>query len=119
MQRNWQGRFILRQTPPALLQTIVHYSLHFLAPGLPAWLFWRDRWINAWLIMLATMAVDIDHLFAVPYFDPDRCSIGFHFLHTWPAIAVYALMFCYKPLRIVALGLLLHMFTDWQDCLWM
>jgi len=102
-----------------MLQTTLHYSLHLLAPGLLAWLFFRDQWQRAWLIMLATMLVDLDHLLAVPLFDPDRCSIGFHWLHTYPAIGAYCLMLLWKPLRIIAVGLLLHMLADWQDCWWM
>lgn len=101
------------------LQALVHYSLHFLAPGLLAWLFFRSQWQRAWLIMLATMLVDLDHLLADPIFDPGRCSIGFHLLHSYPAIGAYALMLLFPRLRIVALGLLFHMFTDWQDCWWM
>ena len=34
--------------------------------------------------MMATMLVDLDHLFADPIYDPDRCSIGFHPLHQYP-----------------------------------
>jgi len=99
-------------------QPVTHYALHFLAPGLIAWLFFRDQWKRAWLIMLVTMIVDLDHLFAVPVFDPDRCSIGFHWLHTYPAIGVYFLVWFYRPLRIVATGLLFHMLTDYRDCLY-
>ena len=70
--------------------------------------------------MLCTMVVDLDHLFAYPdIFVPDRCSIGFHPLHSYWAIAVYLLMTYWPKLRIVGVGLLLHMLTDWQDCLWM
>ena len=39
------------------------------------------------------MLVDLDHLLADPIYDPERCSIGFHPLHSIPAIVVYALMF--------------------------
>jgi len=98
---------------------VLHYSLHFIAPGLIAWLFFRAQWKKAWLIMLATMLVDIDHLLATPIFDPDRCSIGFHLLHSYPAIVLYTVMLFFKKTRIVAVGLLFHMFTDWQDCMWM
>lgn len=101
-----------------LLQGIVHYGLHFLAPALIAWLFFRKDWKRAWLLMAATILVDLDHLLATPIFDPERCSIGFHPLHTWPAMLVYALMLFPTKTRIVAVGLLFHMFTDWQDCLW-
>ena len=101
-----------------VLQTIIHYSLHFIAPGLLAWLFFRDRWKKALLIMIATMLVDLDHLLATPIFEPGRCSIGFHPLHSYPAIAVYFLLLFLPKLRIIAVGLLFHMLTDWQDCLW-
>lgn len=102
----------------ALLQPVVHYSLHFLFPGLLAWLFFRSDWKKAWLIMIATMLVDLDHLVADPIFDASRCSIGFHPLHSWYAIGVYFLLLYFPKVRIVAVGLLFHMFTDWQDCLW-
>lgn len=110
-------------TPELLntLQWVVHYSLHLLAPGLIAWVFFREQWRTAWLLMLATMLVDLDHLFAYPdVFVPDRCGIGFHPLHSYWAIAVYlAFSFVKHPrVRIVAVGLLFHMFTDAQDCLW-
>jgi hypothetical protein len=101
-----------------VLQQIVHYSLHLLFPGLIAWAFFRSHWKKAWLIMLATMLVDLDHLLADPIFDPDRCSIGFHPLHTYPAIGAYFLLAFFPQTRIVAVGLLFHMATDYQDCLW-
>ncbi len=104
----------------AILQTTIHYGLHFLAPGLLARWFFRARWRRAWLIMVATMLVDLDHLWAYPdVFVPDRCSIGFHPLHSGYAIAVYVGMLAVPKLRVVAVGLLLHMLTDAQDCLWM
>jgi hypothetical protein len=104
-----------------VLQTLVHYSLHFLFPGLLAWLFFRSCWLRAWGLLLLSMAVDIDHLLATPLFDPNRCSIGYHPLHTWPAILVYMLMLFIpnKWVRILGLGLLLHTLTDFIDCLWM
>ncbi len=101
-----------------MLQTIVHYSLHFLAPGLLALLFFKDQWKHAWIIMLATMIVDLDHLWATPIFDPDRCSIGFHFLHSYWAISIYVLLLFFKKSRIAAVGLLFHMITDYLDCWW-
>jgi hypothetical protein len=62
------------------------------------------------------MLVDLDHLFANPVFDPNRCSIGFHPLHSIYAIIIYVLMlFLPKPYRIVAIALLFHMFTDSFD----
>lgn len=88
--------------------------------------------------MILTMLVDLDHVFACAYFlqeagfqgilhifecpelfVPDRCSIGFHPLHSGIAIIGYICMLWIPWLRIVATGLLFHMFTDFQDCLWM
>ncbi|RFN57898.1 DUF6122 family protein [Marixanthomonas ophiurae] len=102
-----------------MLQTIVHYSLHFLAPGLIAWIFFKNNWKRAWFIMIATMLVDLDHLLADPIFSPGRCSIGFHPLHSYYAIAIYLVFLFFKRTRIVAVGLLFHMLTDYIDCWWM
>ena len=68
--------------------------------------------------MLGTMLVDADHLLAKPVFDPTRCSIGYHPLHSYYAIAVYVVLLYFPKTRIIATGLLLHMLTDFQDCLW-
>ncbi|MBP6625026.1 MAG: hypothetical protein KA198_07625 [Chitinophagaceae bacterium] len=100
------------------LRMFVHMSLHFLAPGLLAYLFFKSNWKKAWLIMIATMLIDLDHLLAVPMYDANRCSIGFHYLHSYPAIFIYLILLFFKPTRIIATGLLFHMITDWQDCYW-
>jgi hypothetical protein len=77
----------------------------------------RKEWKKAYLIMLATMLVDLDHLLADPIFQPDRCSIGFHPLHSYYAIGVYVLLlFFKKPYNIIGLGLVMHMATDFLDC---
>ncbi len=121
-----------------MLQAAIHYGLHFLFPGVLALIFFRNRWPKAWGIMVLTMAVDIDHIYACRYFleeagiqgvlhifecpelfVADRCSIGFHPLHSWIAIGAYGFMLLIPWLRIVATGLLFHMVTDFQDCLWM
>lgn len=101
-----------------MIQILVHYSLHLLVPGLIAFIFFTSEWKKAWLIMLATMLVDVDHLFATPIFDPNRCSIGFHPLHTYWATIIYVLLFFFKKTRIIAVGLLFHMLTDYIDCQW-
>ncbi len=102
------------------LQTVVHYSLHFLAPGILSWVFFRPIWKLGWGIMMMTMFIDIDHLLATPIFDPERCSIGFHPLHSEYAIVGYALLLLVpnRYIRIIAVGLLFHILTDWQDCWW-
>ena len=67
--------------------------------------------------MISTMIVDIDHLLATPIYQADRCSINFPPLHSYFAIAIYFVMsFLKRPLNIVGIGLVLHMFADYCDC---
>ncbi len=105
------------------MQTIVHYSLHFIAPGIIAWFFFRQKWKLVWGLFIATMLVDLDHLLASPIFDPNRCSIGFHPLHHPIPILLYLLLTLlpYRNLyiRVIAIGLLFHMLTDLIDCIWL
>jgi hypothetical protein len=64
------------------------------------------------------MLVDLDHLLATPIFEANRCSVGFHPLHSFYAVGVYfVLLFFKRPFNIIGLGLLLHMLTDFIDCL--
>lgn len=99
------------------MQQIVHYFLHFVFPLFVAIVFFRSRPIKAYFIMLLTMLVDLDHLLATPVFDPCRCSIGFHPLHTVGPIIVYGLLMVSRKTCVVGTGLLLHMLTDGIDCL--
>jgi hypothetical protein len=98
------------------LTSILHLVLHAAVPGVVAWLFFRKQWRRAWLIMLATMLVDLDHLLADPIYDPNRCGIGFHPLHSAPAIAGYAVLSILRPTRLIGVGLLIHMALDLADC---
>lgn len=98
---------------------LLHLSLHAAVPGAVALLFFRPRWKMAWLIMLAAMLVDLDHLLADPIYDPNRCGIGFHPLHTYAAIAMYVLLLAPRVSRLPALGLVIHMALDALDCVWM
>ena len=66
--------------------------------------------------MVSTMLVDIDHLMANPVYDPGRCSIGFHPLHGFLAMALYVSA-CFIPKsRYVGFGLVIHMALDSLDC---
>lgn len=103
-------------TDPEFIKTFIHYFLHLGFPAVIAYVFYRKNWKHVYLILLATMLVDLDHLFADPIFDPDRKSIGYHPLHSYYAIAVYFLMLFFKGnIRIIGIGLLFHMLTDFQD----
>lgn len=66
--------------------------------------------------MLMTMLIDLDHLLATPIYDPERCSINFHPLHTYYAGMVYLLFLFFKKTRIIGIGLVLHLLTDLIDC---
>jgi hypothetical protein len=99
------------------MQFFIHYFLHIGFPLILALVFFRSEWKKVYFILLATMLVDLDHLLADPIFDPNRCSINFHPLHTYYAMIVYvALLFFKKPYNIIGLGLVLHMLTDALDC---
>jgi hypothetical protein len=99
-----------------VLRPIVHAALHVLVPGAVAGLFWRARWLRAWGVLVLTNLVDVDHLLADPLFDPNRCSIGTHPLHTWPAVALWAALAAWSPTRLVGAGLCIHMLLDAIDC---
>ncbi len=102
-----------------LLRNCLHYGLHFVFPGLIAFWFFRSQWKRVWLLLLLTMLIDLDHLLATPIFDPNRCSINFHPLHTYVALTFYLVLLLFKKLRVIGIGLLLHIVTDALDCLWL
>lgn len=110
-----------------------HILLHFIMPLLVALAFYRSPWRSAFLIMVATLLVDVDHLLATPIYDPNRCSIGFHPLHTSLPIFFYAALFLLPLIarkdrvstrlqsaarvsHLLGAGLLIHMALDWIDC---
>lgn len=100
-----------------ILRFCIHYGLHFIFPGIIAYVFFKKHWKKVWLILVLTMLIDIDHIFANPVFDANRCSINFHPLHTYVAGAVYILLLLFNKTRVIAIGLLLHLLTDAIDCL--
>jgi hypothetical protein len=93
-----------------------HLILHFLVPGIVAITLFKKQWKKAWLIMLIPMLIDLDHLLATPIYDPNRCSIGFHPLHSYIAIGVYVAITFIPKLRIFGTGLLIHIALDLIDC---
>lgn len=127
------------------LRAIIHLGLHVAVPALVAWLwlssssrvelpgtgssgagvasmekrFDASMFLRAWLVLLLGWVIDLDHLLADPIYAPDRCSIGFHPLHTVPAIAVYGALTVARPTRLFGIGLLIHIGLDLIDCLWM
>jgi Family of unknown function (DUF6122) len=102
-----------------MLRPILHLGLHITVPGIMARLLFSDRWKIAWLVMMSAMIIDLDHLLAHPIYDPNRCGINFHPLHSLPAITVYALLAAIPKTRLVGFGLLVHILLDGLDCVWM
>ena len=102
-----------------MIQIIIHYGLHFLLPLFIALKFYPKKIVVAYLIMIAGMLIDLDHFLANPVFDPGRCSIGFHPLHSFWVIIFYVLLLIPKKTRLIALGLVCHIFADVIDCLLM
>ncbi|CAM4373972.1 DUF6122 family protein [Zobellia nedashkovskayae] len=99
-----------------MLRFIMHYGIHFLVPIFVGWYFYKEYRLKAILILLAGIVIDLDHLLASPVFDPDRCSIGFHPLHSYWAIAIYFGLLYFKNTRIFGLALLIHILADVTDC---
>lgn len=99
-----------------MLQSTVHYGIHFGLPLVVAILFYKTYWLKAYAIMILGMLIDLDHLLANPIFDPNRCSINFHPLHSYYAIAVYVLLLIPKKTRLIGLGLVIHIIADIADC---
>lgn len=96
---------------------LLHLVLHALVPLAIARIAYRRQWKRAWLLMLLGWLIDVDHLLADPIYSPDaRCSLGFHPLHTAPAVGVYALLLLSPRSRLVAIGLLVHIALDGIDC---
>jgi len=99
-----------------MVQTFAHYGCHFLLPLAVALIFFKPNWKYAYLVMIAGMLIDLDHLLATPIFDPDRCSIGFHPLHSSFAMLLYFFLCFPKKSRLVGLGLVIHIIADAADC---
>ena len=95
---------------------MLHIALHFIAPLLIVFLFFKENWKLSYLIMMATMLVDLDHLPASPIYDANRCSIGFHPLHQHWLIGIYAAMSFFSKTRLIGVGLTIHMVLDAFDC---
>ena len=79
--------------------------------------FFRRSWLKSYVVMLCGMLIDIDHLLANPIYDPGRCSIGFHPLHTWLPMIIYVALAAYPKTRLIGLGLSIHIALDALDCL--
>ena len=99
-----------------MYKPIIHYGIHFILPLVVAVFFYKRSWKKAYLIMICGMLIDLDHLLATPIFSPNRCSINFHPLHSYYAIAIYLILLIPKKTRLIGLGLVIHILADTVDC---
>lgn len=113
----------------------IHLALHVLVPLIIALIFTRGKVRKtAFILMMLTMLVDVDHLLATPIYAPNRCSILFHPLHQVWSFVLYGLMVLWPAILLVlkkqirpfekvvgwlGVGLLVHMMLDSVDCWWM
>lgn len=95
---------------------LFHLFLHLAVPFALALLFYRKKLKHAFLTMAAGILIDIDHLWAIPLIDPNRCSVGFHLFHSYWLIPVYVTLVLYPKTRLIGLGLVIHIILDTMEC---
>jgi len=74
----------------------------------------NPNYINLGLIIGSNL-IDLDHLFSRPIYHPTRNPFKTHFLHKyWKIISIFSvLLFFYRPLVFLGIGLILHFFLDY------
>ena len=98
-------------------QQITHFSGHYVLPIAIAYASYGASWKTAAKLMVTSNLVDADHILSKPIYDPNRCSIGIHPLHTLPAIGLYSAMVFNQETQELGIGLLTHMAVDFVDCI--
>lgn len=71
--------------------------------------------------MLGKLLIDLAHLLVDPIYDLNWCGVGFHPLHSYPALAIYLLLVSIPGaprLRLVGWGLVIHVLLDDLDYIW-
>ncbi|MEZ4969007.1 MAG: DUF6122 family protein [Flavobacteriaceae bacterium] len=99
-----------------MLRFCLHYGIHFIVPIIIGLFFYKEHRLKIILILLAGIILDSDHLWADPIFDSNRCSINFHPLHMYWAIAGYFLLLFFTKTRIFGIAFLIHILADTVDC---
>ena len=95
---------------------MIHILLQFALPAAVALAFYRTKFLVAWLWMVAANLIDLDHLLATPIYDPNRCSIGFHPLHSFPIFLIYPVLLYFPKTRLLGIGFMIHLALDFADC---
>ncbi len=96
---------------------MLHYGIHFFVPIFIAFYFFKGQSLKIAIVLVLGIIIDVDHLFANPIFNPNRCSIGFHPLHGYLAIVIYTIFLFFKKTRIIGIALMIHILADTVDCL--
>jgi hypothetical protein len=99
-----------------MLRFILHYGIHFLVPIAIGLFFFKENRSRVIIILLSAILIDVDHVLASPIFDSNRCSIDFHPLHSYWAIAIYFASLFFKKTRLFGIALLIHILADLTDC---
>jgi hypothetical protein len=100
-----------------VLSFLIHYGTHFIVPiGIAKWGY-PTKFKQVLFIFWGAILIDVDHLLASPIFDPERCSIFFHPLHSSVAIMCYILLCFIQKTQIIGFALCLHILADSLDCL--
>jgi hypothetical protein len=100
-----------------MLRIILHYGIHLVVPIFIAFYFFKGQSIRIAILLLLGILIDVDHLLATPIFDPNRCSIDFHPLHSYWAIFTYTIFLFFNKTRILGIALMIHILADTADCL--
>ena len=74
------------------------------------------NWKFASILLLSSNLIDIDHLLATPIYDPLRCSINFHPLHSWYMFPLYLAGLFLKKYTFLFIGIIMHLALDYLDC---
>lgn len=99
-----------------MLRYFLHYGIHFIVPIAIGLIFFKKNRGTIIMILLSAILIDVDHVLANPIFDPNRCSINFHPLHSYWAIGVYFVLLIPRKTRIFGIALLIHILADLTDC---
>lgn len=95
-------------------------SIYMFDKDVKKW-FKKDKKLFFYLCLsiFGSNLIDLDHLLSSPIYDPTRCSINNHILHSWYIFPVWiiGLFFRNKFVRYFCLGVILHLFLDFIDCL--
>ena len=100
-----------------MTRELIHYGIHFALPLIIGVLVFKEQRWKMILILLSGILIDMDHLLASPVFDPNRCSIDFHPLHSYWAIGLYVILLIPPKTRIWGVALMIHILADTVDCL--